>query len=193
MELVFIAILSYLIGSFSSAYFLGRIRNIDIREHGSGNAGSTNALRVLGKKYAALTFLMDVLKGVIAVGIGRYIADNNGALLASFSVVMGHNYPFYLKFKGGKGVATSIGVLYSIDFRVGIVVTIVGILVVAIFKYVSLGSLSGAVVAPIALNIISKPDIYTNLTILILALFIIIRHKDNIVRLKNGVENKLKL
>ncbi len=193
MKLVFIAILSYLIGSFSSSYFLGKIKDIDIREHGSGNAGSTNALRVLGKKYAAITFLLDFLKGLLAVKIASYTMGSNGMAVASFFVVMGHNYPFYLKFQGGKGVATSIGVLYSIDFRVGIICTIVGLVMVALTKYVSVGSLSGAIVAPIVLNLISKPTRNINLVIIVLAIFVLIRHRSNIDRLLKGVENKLKL
>ncbi len=192
MRYLLIAIFSYLVGSFSSSYFIGKRKNLDIREHGSGNAGSTNALRVLGKKSAILTFVIDISKGVIAVNVGRYFGGLYGSLIASFFVVMGHNFPFYLKFKGGKGVATSIGVIYSIDYRVGILCTIVGILTVVISKYVSLGSMFAAITAIIAINIISTPEPATNFLILVLIIFIIIRHKDNIKRLMAGNENKFK-
>lgn len=193
MKILLVVVFSYLIGSFSSSYFLGKTKNIDIREHGSGNAGSTNTLRVLGKKYAAITFFLDVLKGVIAVILGRRLLGENGSLLASFFVVMGHNYPFYLNFKGGKGVATSIGVICSLDIRVGLACIIIGILTVAISKYVSLGSILGAISTPITMNIIGRPSLNFNLTVMVLVAFILIRHRENIVRLKNGVENKLKL
>src|SRR5690554_4139407 len=116
MKVVLTVTVSYLLGCFSSAYFLGKMaKNIDIREYGSGNAGATNALRVMGKKIGALTFILDILKGIIAVIIGNKLLGLDGKLLAGIFVVLGHNFPVFLNFKGGKGVATSLGVLMMVN------------------------------------------------------------------------------
>lgn len=140
MKVVITILLSYLLGCFSSAYVLGKLtKNIDIREYGSGNAGATNALRVLGKKLGALTFLLDILKGILAVVIGKYLLGLDGGLLASIFVVLGHNFPVFLNFKGGKGVATSLGVLMILNWKIGLVCLIVGVTVIILTRYVSLG------------------------------------------------------
>ncbi len=193
MKKLLIILISYLIGSFSAAYVLGKSKNIDIRNHGSGNAGSTNVLRVMGKKFALITFILDSLKGVVAVYLGYKIMGTMGSYIAAVFVVIGHNYPIFLKFKGGKGVATSLGILYALQPSLGALVTIVGITVIYFSKIVSLGSMLGGISAPIILNIFYKPNKYLNFTIIILALFIVLRHKDNIDRLIKGKENKLKL
>lgn len=192
MKMTMVILLSYLIGCFPSAYFLGRMyKNIDIRNHGSGNSGSTNALRVMGTKLGILTLVIDVLKGVLAVLIGRLILGAQGGLVAGVLVVLGHNFPIFLKFKGGKGVATSIGVLLVLTWQTALVVVIIGVIVIIISRYVSLGSLLGAASAPItvvlAMETMDKPLF---ITVVMLASLLIVRHKANILRLCKGEENK---
>ncbi|HSH36477.1 glycerol-3-phosphate acyltransferase, partial [Schnuerera sp.] len=122
MKVLLVICFAYLLGSFSSAYVLGKIlMKTDIRAHGSGNAGTTNALRVFGKKVGALTFILDILKGVLAVYIGSMIMNYNGKLIAGIFVVIGHNWPIFFKFKGGRGIATSFGVLLSLYWPVPII------------------------------------------------------------------------
>lgn len=193
MRAFIVMLLSYLIGSFSSAYFLGKMsKNIDIRSYGSGNAGATNALRVLGKKMGALTFFLDFIKGIIAVFIGTAIFGFTGSLLAGIFVVLGHNWPIFLGFKGGKGVATSFGVLLALNWQTALLCFLIGAIVIIVTKYVSLGSIIAAISAPIIIVLTTQSiDKYLYITIVILALLSISRHKANILRLCKGEENKL--
>ena len=190
---VIVCILSYLIGCFSSAYIIGKLfLKIDIRGHGSGNSGATNAIRVMGKKFGVLTFLLDFLKGVIAVGLGYLLLDDTGGLYAGVFVVIGHNWPFYLNFKGGKGVSTTIGVLAMLNFPVALMSVIIGVSIGLISKFVSLGSISFFIIVPI---ITLLRDGINNIEFLILAIILgvigIYRHKSNLERLINGTENKI--
>lgn len=220
---VVIGIISYLIGSINSSIIISRIvMGKDIRESGSGNAGATNVLRTMGKKYAVITLIIDVLKGVIAVliarlWVGKDFPDGYGVLsqtlgsdfleyqklilsvqlpyIAGVCVVLGHNFPIFFGFKGGKGVATSLGVVMMLDWKVGLVVLVTAIAIIAITRYVSLGSIVGAI-AFAALEIIKMAYLHSWNTIqvvcvLILAGLIVIRHHENIGRLLNGTENKL--
>src|SRR5665648_362245 len=117
MNILLICLIGYAIGNISNAYFIGKIfLNKDVRNFGSGNAGATNALRAFGAKIGILVFALDILKGVIAVLIGRYLDAETGQYFAGLMVIIGHNWPAILKFKGGKGIATSIGcLLYTSD------------------------------------------------------------------------------
>ena len=192
MKMTMLVLISYLIGCFPSAYFLGKMyKNIDIRNHGSGNSGSTNALRVMGTKFGILTLALDVLKGIVAVLIGRAILGDQGALISGVLVVLGHNFPIFLKFKGGKGVATSIGVLMILTWQTALTVVIIGVLTIIITRYVSLGSILGGISAPItAVLVMQTMDKPLFITVVILASLLIIRHKDNIKSLCKGEENK---
>lgn len=192
MKMTMLVLISYLIGCFPSAYFLGKMyKNIDIRNHGSGNSGSTNALRVMGTKFGILTLALDVLKGIVAVLIGRAILGDQGALISGVLVVLGHNFPIFLKFKGGKGVATSIGVLMILTWQTALTVVIIGVITIIITRYVSLGSILGGISAPItAVLVMQTMDKPLFITVVILASLLIIRHKDNIKRLCKGEENK---
>jgi len=188
---IFITILiGYLLGNFATSYILGKtLSNKDIRKHGSGNAGATNALRVFGVKVAVMTFLIDALKGVIAVLIGRWILGETGAMLAGASAVVGHNWPVFLKFKGGKGIAATIGVVLTINYLTALICIFIGLVLVIRTKYVSLGSVTAMALLPIAGVIVIKPF---NVNFLIftfaLSVFAIIRHRGNIYRLINGQE-----
>ncbi len=188
-----VALISYFIGNFSSAYILGKIfQKKDIRNYGSGNAGATNALRVFGKKLGGITFILDVLKGILAVYIGEKMTGYNGKLIASIFVVLGHNWPVFLKFKGGKGIATSLGVVFLLHWPTAIICTAIGVAIIIITRYVSLGSIIAAGLVPIIGSIVNRPfnmDFF--ITTLILAILAIYRHKDNINRLLKGEEFKL--
>lgn len=194
MKNIIVAILiSYLIGNFASAYILGKLfKKTDIREYGSKNAGATNALRVFGKTFGALALLLDVFKGVLAVYVGGRLVGYNGKLIAGLSVVLGHNYPILLGFKGGKGIATSIGVLLSIHWPTGILCILVGLITILVSKYVSLGSIVAAASVPF-IGLITMRPFNRNFFMVLLALGILAihRHRSNIKRLINGTEFKV--
>lgn len=193
MRIAATIIISYLIGSISPAYLIGKfIKKTDIRQHGSGNAGSTNALRVLGKKAAALTLVMDILKGIIAILIARYIMGANGEFFGGIFVVLGHNWPVFLKFKGGKGIATSLGVLFMLNWKLGLICLAIGIIFIIFTKHVSLGSVMASLIAPlISYMLAGTIKDYLFLTTLLLALLSIYRHRSNIGRLIRGEESKI--
>lgn len=190
---ILVYFISYLIGTFSSAYVIGKIfLKIDIRSHGSGNSGATNAVRVMGRKLGILTFLLDFLKGIIAAVLGLLILGQDGGLYAGLFAVIGHNWPFYLKFKGGKGVSTTIGVLAVLNFPVALISVIIGVSIGAISKFVSLGSITFFITVPIITLLwdgLSRPR-FLVLTI-ILGIIGLYRHKSNIERLLSGRENKI--
>lgn len=191
-----IIITAYLLGNISTSYIVAkRLAGVDIRTQGSGNAGSTNVLRTLGKKAGALTFIGDVLKGLIAVLIARFIAygvnldDTTCAYIAVVAVVLGHNYPVFLGFKGGKGVATSLGSMLGMNPLVALLCLGFFIIIVAITKYVSLGSILGIGLSPIIMMI--NHNNKGVLVTLFLTISVAITHKENIKRLLNGTERKL--
>jgi glycerol-3-phosphate acyltransferase PlsY len=188
-----VIVIGYLFGNFATSFILGKlIENKDIRNYGSGNAGATNALRVFGVKIAAVTFLIDALKGVAAVLIGKSILGDNGALIAGISVVVGHNWPVFLKFKGGKGIASTIGVVLTVNFTLAIICIITGLIIVIKTKYVSLGSITAMALLPIIGLIVVRPfNIQFFIFTLVLSIMAIYRHKSNIKRLINGNENKI--
>ncbi len=189
MELILTIIIAYLIGNLSPSYLLGKLaKNIDIREHGSGNAGTTNVLRVMGKKFAALTFIVDALKGVLAVVITRYFFGENYAMVAGIFVVVGHNWPVILKFKGGKGVATSLGMILVIHPLYGLLAILAGIATLFKTKIVSLSSMVGMISFAILILIFSRDFA---IFAVILASMTIYRHKENIQRLIRGEEKTI--
>lgn len=195
MRYILIIIISYLIGCFSSAYIVGKsFKNIDIRNFGSGNVGSTNALRVMGLKLGIFTFLLDILKGIVAVYIGKFILGDIGGLIAGLFAVIGHNWPVFIGFKGGKGVATSIGALLSIYGTIVLIPLTITAIIILITKYVSLGSISFLCLTPIIYAIFIRPfRVEYFMVATILAVLGIIRHKENINRLIEGNENKFKI
>ncbi len=192
-------ILAYILGSIPTSYLMGKfIKKIDIRDFGSGNVGATNALRVLGTKIGIITLIIDIGKGILAVFMGKIIvAEPSNIVLIAFGLfaILGHIFTIFLKFKGGKGVATSAGVFIALSpLAVGIAL-IVFVLTVWISKYVSLGSILAALVlflVELYLNIThSFENIELLIFIFVIAAFIIIRHKSNIKRILAGNENKL--
>lgn len=197
MIILVVAVIAYLIGSVNFSILLSRmISGKDIRESGSGNAGATNMLRTYGKKMGVITLLLDVLKGVIAILVCRLVSDNEVLpYVAGVCVVLGHNFPLYFGFKGGKGVATSLGVVLMLDWKVGLIVGACAILIMAITRYVSLGSILGGaafIVVEIVKAIVTKnANAVQLICIIVIGGLLIARHHANIKRLLNGTENKL--
>lgn len=175
---------AYLIGNISPAIILGKIRGVDIKKEGSGNAGTTNVLRVLGKKAALITLVVDVLKGFLAVRLGMLCGYEIGSLCA-LAVFCGHIWPCLYRFKGGKGVATAFGALLSINWILGL--TALTIVAIGLFasKRMSVGSLMGAITFPLVCHIL-EPDFMAVGTVM--ALIILFKHRTNIVRLLHGEE-----
>lgn len=188
--------IGYGFGCFSTAYVIGKANKIDIRNYGSGNAGTTNALRTLGWKAGILTFLGDAIKAVIPVLVVRFLWQDEdfGQLLTLYTglgVVLGHNFPFWLKFKGGKGIAATAGVMFAFDWRLGIAASIIFLSVVAITRYVSVGSLLLALMFPIWILTMYNGNIHMLIVSLVYTVSAFIKHRSNIKRLMNGTENKL--
>ncbi|AJY77187.1 glycerol-3-phosphate 1-O-acyltransferase PlsY [Paenibacillus beijingensis] len=188
-----VVIISYLLGSISFSIVAARLlKGIDIRQHGSGNAGATNTLRVLGKGPGITVFVLDILKGVAAVLLGRWLVPDSEWVpaLCGLAAIVGHNWPVYFRFKGGKGIATMVGIMLTLAFLPGLYAGIAAIAVIALTRYVSLGSLVFSVLAPafILMMNLSLPLFWISL---ILCAFAFIRHRTNIVKLVQGRENKL--
>lgn len=193
MKYILIAVIGYLLGNISSSYLVGKIgSNIDVRKHGSGNLGATNAYRVLGFKAGSIVFLGDVLKGILATLIGLLLVkgDNIGGLVGGMAAVAGHNWPFMLGFKGGKGIATSFGTIILLFPGISLLLFLVEVLVIAFTGYVSLASVSVAILFPI-LVIIFRYNIKLIIGALLLGALAVYRHKANISRLIKGTEGKI--
>lgn len=208
-----IILLSYLIGSIPTSIIISKaVRGIDIREHGSGNAGGTNVMRVLGWKHGMLVILLDALKGVLAVVIvarlhyGTMPFENATPfddftlvqIIAGLSAVVGHIWTVFAGFKGGKGIATALGMLLMIVTIDMLIAIGVFILVVSISKYISLGSILGAIAVPLALIVrenifhVDIPGYHTLLPFLVaLSVLVIYTHRKNVIRLLNGNESKV--
>lgn len=188
--------IGYCIGCIETAYVVGKLWRVDLRQHGSGNLGTTNALRVLGKKAGALVFIGDILKSVIAFLICRAIFRENATiagLFGSVGAVLGHNYPFYLKFKGGKGIAVMIGMTaalaFTTDIRLAFPNAIIGFGMAFLTRYVSVGSLLFALTLPISCYLLGFGQEVVLVTACVSALAFW-RHRTNIKKLLNGTENK---
>lgn len=199
---IVVTIIAYLLGSISFSVIISKkIAGFDVREKGSGNAGSTNVLRTVGKKAAALTLLCDILKGVVAVGIAWIASliwkEASGALmvqLAAGAVVLGHTFPIYFGFKGGKGVATALGVLLICNWQIGLICLVFALAIMAVTRIVSLGSIMAAILYPVLTLFISQNYIvdgnYLIFSIL-LAVLVVYNHRTNLKRILEGKENKL--
>jgi glycerol-3-phosphate acyltransferase PlsY len=191
--LSFIAVIAgYLLGSISFSYLYGRLfKGIDIRNHGSGNAGATNTLRVLGKGPAIVVLLLDALKGVLAVCIGKMLGTAEWVVvLSGLAAIIGHNWPVYFGFRGGKGIATTVGVMASLCFLPTLYAGILGIILIAVTRYVSLGSLLLTAILPFFIWGMGRPMEVLWASIIV-CLFAFFRHRTNIAKLLQGKENKL--
>ena len=205
-------VIGYLIGMFQTGYFVGKYYGIDIREHGSKNAGMTNVNRTLGKFPALVVFVFDVLKAILAfvfVPIVLYDASWNFAtwshvfynyamfqnivpILAGFGAILGHNFPFYLKFRGGKGISCTLGIILMLNWQIALMAFAVGVVLVTTFRYISLASLAITLVWPVLLLIFgwNIEIVLLAATVSALAWFM---HRENISRLVAGTERRFKL
>ena len=193
-------LIGYAIGCFQSAYFVGKlVGGIDIRQHGSGNAGTSNVLRVLGNRAGGLVFACDILKAVLAYFVCYFAFRplptafpllSLAGLYGGVGVLLGHNFPFFLKFRGGKGIASSIGLFLCADWRVALPVGILGLILLAVFRYISLTSLVIVLLFPIGLIITGAP-LEAVILCGLAAVMAYVMHRQNIVRLVKGNERKL--
>lgn len=185
-------VVAYVLGATPSGLWICRwLGNLDIRDYGSKNTGATNVYRVMGWKVALLVFLMDSLKGAISVCIGLWLTqDPLGALLGGLMALVGHTLSFWMGFKGGRGVATGVGVLASLMPPVAGFAFLIWLITVFVTRYVSLGSILGSLGAIVLAWYFDYPMSY-QIFVLFIGLFVIFRHRENIQRLLQGTENKL--
>jgi len=192
VKYLLIAIAGYLLGNFNTGLVISRLQaGIDIRRHGSGNAGATNMLRVLGSQPALLTLLGDVVKGLIAIGIGHSISGFSGGVVGATAAIAGHCWPVFYGFKGGRGVATTAGVLLCLYPVTGMLCVVVFLVVLLATRYVSLGSVLAALTGAIYLCATHWDDSMACCAAVLWAAIIAIRHYPNLKRLWNRTENKL--
>ena len=202
---ILVAIIAYAIGSINFSVLISRkMAGFDVREKGSGNAGTTNMLRAIGIKAAIITLICDILKGVLAIlvafVIGKMTQTADKALLiqlAGILVVVGHTFPIFFEFRGGKGIATALGVLLITNWRIGLICLVFAVILIAITRMVSVGSMSAAILFPVLTLFIGDNFIVAQggfkyfVYSLMLAGFVIFNHRENIKRIMNGTENKI--
>lgn len=205
---IIMGIIAYLIGSVNFSILISRkIAGFDVREKGSGNAGTTNVLRTVGKGAAALTLILDIAKGIVVVFLailyGNIISslaniELDKSILVQISgilVILGHTYPIYFGFKGGKGVATALGILLVTNYQLGLICLVFALVLIILTRMVSVGALGAAILFPVLTLFLSKENflISGNYIIysIIIAIIIIFNHRSNIKRLFNGTENKI--
>lgn len=199
---IVIGIIAYLIGSISFSVIISKkMAGFDVREKGSKNAGSTNVLRTVGKKAAIITLICDILKGVVAVLIayivGKFVKDIDRAILvqiAALCVVIGHTFPIFFKFKGGKGVATSLGIILLLNWQIGLICLVFALILMILTRMVSLGSISAAILFPVLTIFITENYLVEGNYIvfgILLAAFVVYNHRANVKRILSGTENKL--
>ena len=204
---IIIALIAYAIGSVNFSVIISKkMAGFDVREKGSGNAGSTNVLRTVGKKAAIITLVCDILKGVVAILIALLVGLIAGesaskAILvevAALAVVLGHTFPVFFGFKGGKGVATSLGIILLVNWKIGLICLVFALALMALTRMVSLGSISASVLFAVLTMFITdsyvagiEHDFSFVVFGVLLAAFVIFNHRSNLKRILNGTENKL--
>jgi glycerol-3-phosphate acyltransferase PlsY len=191
IKIALLIILAFLSGSIPVGVIIAKAKEVDLKKVGSGNIGATNVLRSLGKWPAALTLLGDILKGTAAVAIGRYFGVGTFYEgLIGLCAILGHNFSLFLGFRGGKGVATSLGVLILYSPKTALITFIIWLVVVLSTKYSSLGALVSFGLLPLSIFLVDK-NTEKLLVALLIAALIVIRHKENIQRLMKGTERKI--
>ena len=203
---IIIALVAYAIGSVNFSVIISKkMAGFDVRTKGSGNAGSTNVLRTVGKKAAIITLVCDILKGVVAILvallIGLFAKEASKAILvevAALAVVLGHTFPVFFGFKGGKGVATSLGIILLVNWKIGLICLVFALTLMALTRMVSLGSISASVLFAVLTMFITdsyvagiEHDFSFVVFGILLAAFVIFNHRSNLKRILNGTENKL--
>lgn len=195
MNFILMLILCYFIGAIPSGVWIGKIfKNIDVRDYGSRNSGATNCYRVMGPQFGLAVLLADALKGFLPLLIAsKYIDSQFQMFILAMVVILAHTYSCFIRFKGGKGVATSLGVFLFLIPYIVMILCLIFIAVFLIFRYVSLASITAAVALPILVFTMDKSNnIYLFILSLIISIFVIYRHKTNIDRLLKGTETKFK-
>ncbi len=186
--------IGYLLGGINTGILLSNKKfNDDIRNHGSNNAGMTNMLRTYGKRAAAITLLGDILKTVVAIILARVLLGELGAYIAGLGAVIGHVFPCYFGFKGGKGVSTVAAMILCTNLLCFVILFVIFAVIVLGYKYVSLGSVMCMMLYPVILDRCGVHNIFCIASAFIVAILIIVKHKDNIKRLLNGTESKIHL
>lgn len=197
IKIIICILFGYLFGCFSTGFFIGKLNKVDIRQYGSKTSGTTNALRTLGPKAGALTLLGDILKAIIAILLVRYIFFSNYeyvsllTLYTGLGVVLGHNYPVWLSFKGGKGIAATGGAMLAFDPLIVSVALPIFVISIALTRYVSVGSLLVAITFPIWIVFRNPGELHMLIVALVYTILAFIKHRSNIKRLLTGTENKL--
>jgi len=197
LKIIICIILGYAFGCFQTGYFLGRKRyGVDVRDYGSHNSGTTNTIRVLGKKAGYIVFFGDALKAVFAIWLVRYLIFPGDAyrnileMITGLGVVLGHNYPFYMNFKGGKGIAATGGVMFALHWPMALIAFIVFLIGFFVTRYVSVGSLAMSAIFPFMILYFYHGDMRMFFLAIIFTALAWWRHRENIGRLINGTENK---
>ena len=205
---IIMGIIAYLIGSINFSILISKkVAGFDVREKGSGNAGTTNMLRSVGKGAAAVTLILDILKGVVAIYVailyGNIVSklaniqiDNSILVqIAGIFVILGHTFPIYFGFKGGKGVATALGILLTTNYQIGLICLVFALVLIILTRMVSVGALGAAILFPVLTLFLAKENFIVSGNYLvysiIIALIVIFNHRSNIKRLLNGTENKI--
>ena len=186
-------VLAFIFGSIPFGYVIGKLKGVDVRQHGSGNIGATNVSRVLGKKYGALVLFLDALKGALPVLILKILElPLEYQVLSGFFAILGHCFSPFLKFKGGKGVATGLGVFLVVSPKITLVAFFIFLLVFFLTRYVSLSSITAALSYPVIFRLFGKPSDFTSLLIFLTAFVVVGKHYQNIVRLLKGEEKRFR-
>lgn len=200
---IIVAIIAYAIGSINFSILISKkVAGFDVREKGSGNAGTTNMLRSVGKLPALITLICDILKGVIAIGVTLFLAWLTGTKdvatlvqIAGIFVIIGHTFPIFFGFKGGKGIATSLGVLLITNWQIGLICLVFALVLMVLTRMVSIGSVTAAILFPVLTLFIENTHFIVEgnyfIFSLIIALIVIFNHRENIKRILEGKENKL--
>lgn len=205
---IIMGMIAYLIGSVNFSILISKkVAGFDVREKGSGNAGTTNMLRSVGKGAAIITLILDILKGVVTIYVAilygnivsklANIAVDNSILvqIAGIFVIVGHTFPIYFGFKGGKGVATALGILLTTNYQIGLICLVFAVILIALTRMVSVGSLAAAILFPVLTLFLAKENFIVEgnyiLYSVIIALIVIFNHRSNVKRLLNGTENKI--
>ncbi len=203
---IIMAVVAYLIGSVNFSIIISkRVAGFDVREKGSGNAGTTNMLRSVGKGAALITLICDILKGVVAILFAMLLGNITNApdkailiQIAGIAVVLGHTFPIFFGFKGGKGVATALGILLMTNWQIGLICLVFALVLMVLTQMVSLGSCAAAVLYPVLTLFIKENFIVSEgsgyfIYSVILAAIVLFNHRENIQRMLNGTENKISI
>ncbi|MCL6609931.1 MAG: glycerol-3-phosphate 1-O-acyltransferase PlsY [Peptococcaceae bacterium] len=190
MPVVTAVIASYLVGSIPFGYIIGKMKGVDIRQHGSGNIGATNVWRTVGPGWGLLALVLDALKGAAGVGMGKLAGIDGVELLAGIAALLGHAFPVFLGFRGGKIIAAGLGVMTALAPLVALIAVIIFAVVVLFTRYVSLGSICGALSVPMLLALFQYSSLYLLFGVVV-CLFAVLKHIPNIRRLLAGTESRI--